>query len=251
MPRTLLSAILVATLPFSVLADGDHSKVTESGDLTCVQSTGTPNHTMGRFPNRANPNSFREQNLKFCFPSSPKLTSNTTWGEMTVGVSVTGIPIRPYTAGYYDPNGRRGIGRTKSDWRQQAMHNPRSLGMDQENAHVDRSGLYHYHAVSPALTASQDGTQIGYAPDGFEIHFDPTIATSSWVLKKGTRVSAPGGAHDGTFEEDFEYVAGSGSLDECNGLVVDGTYTYFATETYPYFPRCFKGQASGRFMTRN
>ena len=61
----------------------------------------------------------------------------------------------PYTAGYYDPNGRRSIGRTPSNWRQQAMHNPRSLGMDKQNAHVDRSGLYQltliFHVVLRGL----------------------------------------------------------------------------------------------------
>ena len=125
---------------------------------------------MGKFPNRANPNAFQEQNLTFCFPSEPRLTKNVTTRLMTVGVSVTGVPIRPYTAGYYDPNGRRGVSRDPaSGWRQQAMHNPRKLGIDAQNAHVDRSGLYHYHGVSSDLLASQDGSLIGYAPDGFEI----------------------------------------------------------------------------------
>lgn len=74
------------------------------------------------------------------------------------------------------------------------------------------------------LAASHVGTQIGFAPDGFEIHFDPFIATSFWALKKGTRPSAPGGAYGGLFEKDFEYIASSGTLDECNGRMVDGTY---------------------------
>jgi hypothetical protein len=227
-----------------------HKEVNE--EMTCIFSNGAPNHEMGRFPNRANPNAFRLQDLTFCFPTKPRMANTVTRGLMTVGVSVTGVPIRPYTAGYYDPNGRRGISKDPSSgWRQQAMHNPRSLGVDDQNAHIDRSGLYHYHSVSSDLLASQGGSLIGYAPDGFEIKYSPSTATSSWQLKSGTRSSPPGETYDGTFEEDFEHVAGSGSLDECNGALVNGIYTYFATDTYPYFPRCFKGQVNRRFMTRN
>jgi hypothetical protein len=123
--------------------------------------------------------------------------------------------------------------------------------MDDQNAHVDRSGLYHYHSVSSDLLASQNGTLIGYAPDGFEIKYSPSTATSSWQLRSGTRPPPPQGTYDGTFEQDFEYIAGSGTLDECNGAKVNGIYTYFATDTYPYFPRCFVGQVNPRFMTRN
>ncbi|MEJ1992198.1 MAG: YHYH protein [Maritimibacter sp.] len=42
--------------------------------------------------------------------------------------------------------------------------------------------------------------------------------------------------------------AGSGTLDECNSRMIGGTYTYFATDTYPFFPRCFKGHVSRDFM---
>ena len=206
---------------------------------------------MGRFPNRANPNRFEAQPLRFCFPSEPRLADQVTTDLMTVGVTLTGLPIRPYTAGYYDPNGRRGFSRDPSSgWRQQAMFEPRRLGMDNQNGHVDRSGLYHYHAVSPDYLGSLEGTHIGYAPDGFELHYDRDAVTSSWRLKTGTRPTAPFGTHDGAFEEDFEYRAGSGDLDACNGKMVDGVYTYFATDTYPYFPRCFKGDIQGRFMQR-
>lgn len=243
--------LIMATVQMSVAHENSTHRETR-GDQTCISSNGAPNHDMGRFPNRANPNAFREQTLTFCFPSKPKLANETTTGLMTVGVTVTGVPIRPYTAGYYDPNGRRGVSRDPSSgWRVQAMHNPRSLGMDDHNAHVDRSGLYHYHGVSDAVLAAEGGSLVGYAPDGFQIKYRPTTATSSWQLKSGLRPTPPGQAHDGSYEEDFEFVQGAGSLDECNGAMVDGVYTYFATDSYPFFPRCFKGVVDGRFMSRN
>lgn len=49
---------------------------------------------------------------------------------------------------------------------------------------------------------------------------------------------------DGTFLEDWEYVAGSGDLDECNGIIIDGTYAYFLTGGFPYVPRCLNGESA-------
>lgn len=251
MTHSRIAILLLVSLPLAAQAHENETSVTREGTMTCIASNGAPNHNMGQFPNRANPNTFQQQTLRFCFPTAPRMADTVTQGLMTVGVSESGVPIRPYTAGYYDPNGRRGFGRDPSSgWRQQAMHDPRSLGMDEQNAHVDRSGLYHYHGVSPDLIASQGSTLIGYAPDGFEIHYSPTTVASSWQLKSGTRPTPPLGAYDGMFEEDFEYRAGSGTLDACNGGLVNGTYTYFATDTYPFFPRCFKGEVNARFMTR-
>ena len=251
MSRHFFTALLLVSLPVTATAHENVSKVTQNSDLTCISSNGAPNHDMGKFPNRANPNGFREQALKFCFPNEPQKSNTVTTGLMTVGVSLTGVPFRPFTAGYYDANGRRGFSHDPSSgWRQQAMHEPRRLGMDDQNAHVDKSGLYHYHGVSSDYLASQKDTLIGYAPDGYEIHYIPSAATSSWRLKAGTRPTDPLGAYDGTFEEDFEYKAGSGTLDECNGGLVDGEYRYFATDSYPYFPRCFKGVVNPQFMTR-
>lgn len=251
MPTRSILAVLLALCPLAATAHDNVSTVTREGAMTCIASNGSPDHDMGRFPNRANPNAFLAQYLRFCFPTEPQITGNLTHGEMTVGVTLTGLPIRPYTAGYYDPNGRRNIGRDPSSgWRQQAMFAPQALGMDAENAHVDRSGLYHYHGVSPSYLDNLSESHIGFAPDGFEIHYDPANATSSWQLRTGTRPDGPGGSYDGMFEEDFEYVSASGTLDECNGAMVDGVYTYFGTDTYPFFPRCFRGEVSAQFMVR-
>ena len=251
MPRSyfLIGSLLI--LPVTAIAHDNQSEISTHGQQTCITSNGAPTHDMGEFPNRANPNAFTEQTLRFCFPSNPELANETTYNAMTVGVTLSGVPIRPYTAGYYDPNGRRhNIGpNPDSGWRQQAMHAPNRLGMDAENAHVDKAGLYHYHAMSPTYAADV-GSHIGFAPDGFEIHYAGETITSSWQLKSGERPTPPYGNYDGLFEEDFEYLAGSGDLDECNGTLVDGVYRYYATDAYPYFPRCFKGTIEGRFMTR-
>ena len=206
---------------------------------------------MGKFPNRANPNKFQKQKLTFCFPKVPRLTNFVTRGLMTVGVALNGIPIRPYTADYFDPNATRGFSKNPSSgWRIQAMFNPRSLGIDFHNGHVDKSGLYHYHKIRAASNVDKKKYIVGHAPDGFKIVYKST-EKSSWQLKTGIRSTAPGGKFDGSFEEDFEYVANSGSLDECNGRKLNGVYTYFATDTYPFFSRCLKGEVNTQFMKRN
>jgi hypothetical protein len=111
---------------------------------------------------------------------------------------------------------------------------------------------------------------VGWAADGYPIfgrwdYRDPMSATSaiaemrsSYRLRSGTRPSGtagPGGAYDGTFRQDWEYVAGLGDLDECNGrtgvVTVDGrestSYHYVLTNTYPYIPRCFHGTPDSSF----
>jgi hypothetical protein len=53
---------------------------------------------------------------------------------------------------------------------------------------------------------------------------------------------------NGTFTTDYEYVAGLGDLDECNGRTgvtpefPKGIYHYYITDTYPYIQRCLKGK---------
>ena len=64
----------------------------------------------------------------------------------------------------------------------------------------------------------------------------------------------PHGARDGTFVQDWKYVAGSGDLDECNGAVTRsaefpaGSYAYFVTEGYPFVARCWKGTPDPSFQ---
>src|SRR2546429_53225 len=102
---------------------------------------------------------------------------------------------------------------------------------------------------------------IGYAADGFPIYSNRghksandaksplKTLRSSYQLKKGERPTGdagPGGKYDGTFTQEFEYVAGSGDLDECNGRngvtpeYPNGTYYYVATDTFPFIPRLFR-----------
>ena len=61
------------------------------------------------------------------------------------------------------------------------------------------------------------------------------------------RNGGPGGKHDGTYVQDWQYTGGSGKLDKCNGGSLDGKVVYFITDSYPYLPHCAWGKVSRDF----
>ena len=136
------------------------------------------------------------------------------------------------------------------------------FNVDEHNAHTQPDGTYHYHGNPHALFEQGDHAHepspvIGFAADGFPIfgNFfadDMNIrkAKSSYQLKTGKRSGGPGGVYDGTFVDDYQYVAGSGDLDECNGMTVDGVYGYFVSDGYPYIMGCFSGTPDASFNKR-
>ena len=98
---------------------------------------------------------------------------------------------------------------------------------------------------------------IGFAADGYPIfgpYFDDNgvfrQATSSYSLRSGNRPTGtgnPGGTYDGTYIDDYEYIAGQGDLDACNGMTVNGQYGYYVSDGYPYIIGCFTGTPDASF----
>ena len=243
--------------------------ITEEGNYRVIRANGIPNHPVGQFPGPGNPNTISAQNYIFRMPLHP--TTNSTFTELrqqAIGVALNGIPFDPGTAETWknDPH---------SGWHVEAIVGRRKgFGLDQNNAHVQPSGAYHYHAVPTGLVQVLGGdtnsmTMLGYAADGFPIYgplgySKATDAASvlrelkpSWQLKQGTRPSGssgPGGTYDGTYREDYEFVSGSGDLDEANGRVgvtpeyPEGTYYYVATDSFPFYPRKLKGTPDKSFQ---
>ncbi|RNC95571.1 MAG: YHYH protein [Oricola sp.] len=245
---TTMAVIAASATATTALAHDNHVSIEQTGDQICITSNGLPNHATGTFPNRGNPHSISEQRLRHCVSANPVRGSRKT--DITrgpVGIGLNGILFRPETADYYDPSSPRGFSRDRSSgWNLEGMGAAELLGMDQHNAHVDNRGIYHYHGKPEGLVASVSSTHIGYAADGHEIHYAGSAAQSGWTLKSGTRQGGPGGRHDGTYVEDWEFT-GAGNLDECNGGTLDGRYVYFATDTFPFYPRCFWGDVSSDF----
>jgi hypothetical protein len=114
------------------------------------------------------------------------------------------------------------------------------------------------------LNKGKTMTLVGWAADGFPIYArygftsasDATSAikvmTGSYRTKTTPDANRPSTAlyAMGTFKNDWEYVAGLSDLDECNGRTgvtpefPNGTYHYYATDTYPYLQRCVKGKVT-------
>lgn len=224
--------------------------LTVEGPYRVMRATGLPDHPTGAFPNRGNPNHMSEQDYVFRIPVQGQQTGYTTPLQMRIsfGVALNGIPFDPGANEFW--NGDRSSG-----WQYEAMALGPRLGLDENNAHVQPSGAYHYHGLPIGLlrelSSSGRQTLIGYAADGFPIYSENK--RSSYRLKSGTRPSGPGGSYDGTFVADYEYVPGLGDLDDCNGRsgatpeYPNGTYYYVVSETFPFIPRGFKGTPDPSF----
>lgn len=167
---------------------------------------------------------------------------------MTFGVALNGVPFLPGAAEYWE-NDR------SSGWRYEALSENINLGLDQNNAHVQPNGAYHYHGLPKGMPTSLSpdahSPLIGYAADGFPIYAlygysDPKEPTkvikqirSSWRLKSGTQPDGPGGRYDGTFINDWQYVDGAGDLNESNARFSvtpeypKGTFAYLLSDRFP------------------
>jgi hypothetical protein len=213
-----------------------------------VESNGMPGWFMrSDFRNQITP-----QSHHFTIPLVPRAAPAPTEVPFlgSVGVSITGVPI-------YAPNEAAdlGYGDAKTDGR-----------LDACNGHIGPNGGYHFHA-RPGCPFDQMSDLrspiVGYAFDGYPI-LEPWVCTdgpckdlrkirgswhncvddnctvvavkkldASWVLQKPDVKAA---------WEKFGYVAGSGDLDQCNGRVgPDGSYAYYATDTFPYNVGCYHG----------
>jgi hypothetical protein len=163
--------------------------------------------------------------------------------------------------------GAGGQGAVTYPWALEALGGAFQFGTDESNAHTQPSGAYHYHGMPEGLltvlqASATRMTLVGFALDGFPMYAryghdaatDPASPlrrmTSSWQKKATPDAGRPSTATFpmGTFRQDYEYRAGSGDLDECNGRFgvtpefPSGIYHYYVTETYPFIQRCWKGR---------
>lgn len=228
-----------------------------------IEADGIPLHETGQFPNAGNPNRIREQKYRFRVPASPKISGHITYLRLSpFGVAVNGVPFDPGAAEFWN-NDRN------SGWQYEALSGAVELGVDRNNAHVQPNGAYHYHGLPTGLIErlADHGTPllIGYAADGFPVYAPMgyreadnaasglTRLRSSYRIKSGMRNGGPGGTYDGSFVQDYEYVRGSGDLDQCNGRIgvtpeyPNGTYYYVVTNQFPFIPRCLKGTPDSSF----
>lgn len=234
-------------------------KITEAGSDRRIESNAIPEHLVGAFPNRGNPHEIAPQAFEFEVPANPQVAAEITPLQLSpFGFAVNGVFFDPGAAEFWQ-------GDRDSGWQYEALGGAVPLGLDENHAHVQPTGTYHYHGL-PTLLLKRLGAgddkhshQIGWAADGFPIYSrtgysdakdaaSPVkVLKSSWRLKSGERPDGPGGTYDGAFVADYEYVEGLGDLDECNGRhcvtpeFPQGTYAYFLTDAFPVIPRAFRG----------
>ncbi|REL27813.1 YHYH protein [Thalassotalea euphylliae] len=207
------------------------------------------------------------------------LVIGTTEAIMLNGVTLDILAAACYGVGD-EPLGREKIGcganQNDNPWRYDPMSPLNTFGTDIHNAHTQPNGKYHYHAnpvamFSQTCTAGIASPVIGFAADGYPIFgscfIDSTTgetrkALSSYQLKDngGPRQAVDGfqtpqagvgdiasNNYDGQFRGDWEYVQGAGDLDQCNGMVVDGQYGYFITDSFPWVINCYTGEVNSSF----
>jgi hypothetical protein len=235
---------------------GTQTTVTVSGNTRTIVTNALPNHETGLFPNSGNPNTISAQSNRYEYPTNPAYKGAAT--EVHVpGVAVNGVKFEPGTA-------ETVTCATGETYRVEGLQDTFNLGMDFNNAHVQPTGAYHYHGLSDLLADIHahfggEPVHVGFAADGYLIYISTTNAyASSYRLSASLRtgsnceVSLGGGqgpnmvvggtAPDGTYTSDWEYVPGSGGLDECNGTLIDGQYVYLITKEFPYISRCLNGE---------
>jgi len=241
-----------------------------SGAVLSLRGNGIPDHTVtgGNF---ATPMSV--QNVAVDFTLTPSNTGGVTGGAANVGYALNSVKLDPGTAGTCTsdatsttPGGGCVAVNGRDPWRIEALGGAFTFGTDENNAHVQPNGQYHYHGMPEGIIKKLNKgtamTLVAYADDGFPIYarYGYTVPadsrsaikamTGSWQKKPTPDPGRPSVSifPMGTFTQDYQYVAGSGDLDECNGRTgvtpeyPNGTYHYYITETYPYIQRCVKGR---------
>ncbi|HAS40347.1 MAG TPA: hypothetical protein DCS93_07700 [Microscillaceae bacterium] len=245
---------------------------TVANNVRTIVTNNVPNHTFGSPPDK-----IMAVQSTWTMTSVPAKASqvtpviSSTRLEYVVGVALNGVKMDP---GANFPYENTSTGEMNYEWVLEATTNTTTTTLDCNQAHLQPDGGYHYHGdfKTYADALGVDGTkmvQVGWAADGFPIYYkyaytDASNAgsavkemTSSYQIKSGDRpgdgISAPCGAYNGKYEADFEYVAGKGDLDECNGRFgvtpefPGGTYYYVITTDYPIIPRCFSGTPDASF----
>jgi hypothetical protein len=235
-----------------------------------LTSNGIPDHSVGTFPNQGNPNTISVQSISVSYPIVPAQTGSVNSTLISLGHALNGIKFEPGTGGTCNDSGSNcTLNGSVGSWRIEAIGQTSfNFGVDFNNAHVQPTGEYHYHGMPERfiekLGKGEQMTLVGWAADGFPVYAKYGYSTansassaikilaSSYRLKSTPTAGRPATTlyPMGTFTQDYEYVAGSGDLDECNGRTgvtpefPNGIYYYVITTGYPYIQRCVKGSAT-------
>ena len=261
---------------YSAFNSSPSVNTTSTADWFCdasnrtLSANGIPDHDVGTFPNANNPNTISAQAVSASYTLEPVVTTTaTTLGgpRGAIGFVLNGVKIDPATAGTCnDSGGSCSLAGNVGSWSIEALgQDSFDFGDDANHAHVQPGGAYHYHGIPEGfvdrLEKGTEPTLIAWAADGFPIYArygyldamnansGTVVIQSSYQLKDTPDANRPAVSlyAMGTFTQDYEYVAGIGDLDECNGRMgvtpefPQGIYHYYATNGFPFLQRCVKG----------
>jgi hypothetical protein len=272
-PSTVSTLGVLCTVSTNEFNSSASVRLTSTSSWTCgttsrvLSGNGVPDHETGTFPNTNNPTAIGAVNTNATYTLTPTQVSSTGTAATVVGHALNSIKFDPNTNGWCNDSGATcNLNGQVGNWQIEAIgQSSFRFGTDSSNAHVQPSGAYHYHGMPEAfitkLNKGQAMTLVGWAADGFPIYArygynTATSASSGVKIVRGSfQVKSTPDANRpattlypmGTFRQDYQYVAGSGDLDECNGRsgvtpeFPNGIYHYYVTDTYPYVQRCVKG----------
>jgi hypothetical protein len=232
-----------------------------------LAGNGVPNHDVGTFPNVNNPNTISAQTVTATYTLTPSIANKTGTTAQIVGYGLNSVKFDPGTGGSCNNAGDScSLIGGSGTWRIEALSQSYfNFGVDGNSAHVQPTGEYHYHGMPTGLLNKLGGDNamrlVGWASDGFPIYarkgyvkaLDATSGLKTLTGSFRTKATPDSNRPDtslyamGTFVQDWEYVAGLGDLDECNGRTgvtpefPKGIYHYMITDTYPFIQRCVKG----------
>ncbi|MEM8590360.1 MAG: YHYH protein [Pseudomonadota bacterium] len=245
--------------------------VTSDANTCRILSNSIPNHSFGAGSARDFATPVAEIAADFTIPRQPQAAarpSALSHGRFDA-VLLNGVVVHILAAGCYNPDGRRSDQygnvmsgcRANDPWLLDPMSPWVSFQEDDHHGHAQPDGRYHYHGNPMALfddAPGPDGSPvIGFAADGFPIfgsYFRDETGTvrkaiSGYVLRDGERPDGygdPGGTYNGMYRADYAFV-GTGDLDECNGMTVNGVYGYYVTDTFPWILACLTGTPDSSF----
>lgn len=204
-------------------AGGSYTKPTVKASCSNGTLTMTSNGMIPYAFEPKTPNALTAQSYTWKVTTNPVAAASTTSIRNQLGTlafTVTGVPIYGPTEGPVPPN--------------QAFGDPVWNNiLDSCKGHTGYGGAYHYHAILAVNACYLQETIIGYALDGFPIYSNPNWSQKSGYVRTGDPTSNSWDAYTSQ---------NAGTLDACNGRTGDdGSYRYYATESFPYVIGCYRG----------
>lgn len=238
-----------------------------AGSNCTFSSNGLPNHDVGGLAVEfataltASPSLLKVSSAPRAAAATTALSDDRLDAVMLNGAFLRSLDSVCYTSA----NAKAACNNANQAWRYDSRSSQSGAALDAHYGHVDSDGGYHYHSAADALFdqfPTKESPVIGFAADGFPLYgsyFNDAngvlrMAKSSYSLKSGARpagADSPGGNYDGAYRDDYEYIEGTGDLDECNGMVSSGVYGYYATDTFPWAIGCLKGTPNSTFFEDN